>query len=176
MEDYSFYKSKFDRELSRRTELDNAINNPILGITIITGLISYIITNSDFNCWNAIDYIVICLLIISVLSITFALVFIFLSYNNLLIGFKYFNFGLLKEYREVQKELDIFNQSLPVEKRKDFEIEIVEKIISFADNHTIINDKRALHLYRAKTFIIIAFVLIATTLIIVTINNFVNHG
>ncbi|RTY88450.1 hypothetical protein EKL32_25125 [Flavobacterium sp. GSN2] len=173
MEDYSFYKSKLDRELSRRNDLDNAISNPILGITIIVGLTSYIIQNNDFKCFEITDYCIIFILILSALTILISLYFIFLPNNNLLKGFEYKNFGLLSEYRDVQKKLDIYNKQVEEKDKEDFETKIIEKIISFSDNHTIINDKRALDLQLARKYIIISFILVVLNLIFLTINNLI---
>lgn len=177
MQDYDFYKNKFDRELSRRNDLDNAITNPILGITIIVGLTSYILTNHNFDCWNNLDYFIMLILIVTSLATITALVCIFISINNLIIGHGYKNFGTLREYRKYQLEIETHNKSIEEENMKiDFEREIVEKIIDLADNNTVINDKRGLYLYFSKRFIIVAFFLAIINIIIVTINNFINHG
>lgn len=173
MEDYNFYKSKLDRELSRRNDLDNAISNPILGITIIVGLTSYIIQNNDFKSFDITDYCIIFILIFSSITTLLSLYFIFLSNNNLLKGFEYINFGLLSEYRDVQKKLDIYNKQVEEKDKEDFETKIVEKIITFSDNHTIINDKRALDLQLARKYIIISFILVVLNLIFLTINNLI---
>lgn len=173
MEDYNFYKSKLDRENSRRNDLDNAISNPILGITIIVGLTSYIIQNNDFKCFDITDYFIVFILILSALTTLISLYYIFLSNNNLLKGFEYKNFGLLSEYRNVQKELEIYNEQVEEKDREDFETKIVEKIIIFSDNHTIINDKRALDLQLARKYIIISFILVVLNLIFLTINNLI---
>jgi hypothetical protein len=172
MEDYQFYKSKFDRELSRRNDLDNAINNPILGITIIFGLTSYILTNHNFLCWYIFDFIILGILILSVITILSSLVCVFISINNLFTGFNYPNFGSLKGYRKFQKDLEEYNKSQENESnRKDFETEIVEKIIDFADINTEINDKRALYLHYSRKYIVIAFILTFLNLVLITINN-----
>ncbi|TCN59623.1 MULTISPECIES: hypothetical protein [Flavobacterium] len=174
MEDYNFYKSKLDRELSRRNDLDNAINNPILGITIIVGLTSYIIQNNNFKHLDKADYWIIFNLILSTFTTLISLYFIFLSNNNLLKGFEYKNFGLLSDYRDVQKKLEVYNEQVEEKEREDFETKIVEKIITFSDNHTIINDKRALDLQLARKYIIISFILVVFNLIFLTINNLIH--
>ncbi|MCZ8090113.1 MAG: hypothetical protein O9282_03760 [Flavobacterium sp.] len=173
MTDYDFYKNKFERELNRRNDLDSAINNPIAGITIIVGLISYILSKNDFKIWNYIDCIVSTVLVISTITSLIALFYIFLSNNNLFKGFNYLNFGLLKDYRICQKEIVEYNKKVINEDdKKEFESEIIDKIISYSDNHTIINDKRAFDLYKSRQFVVISFILTIFNLIIITINNF----
>lgn len=173
MDDYDFYKNKFDRELNRRNYLDTAINNPIAGITIIVGMISYILSKNDFNNWSFIDCGISLFLILSTSTSLIALFYIFLSNNNLFKGFDYLNFGLLKEYREVQKALIKYNENVENEKdKREFESEVIDKIIGYSDNHTKINDKRAWDLYKARQFVIISFILTVINLIILTINNF----
>lgn len=172
MDDYDFYKNKFDRELGRRNDLDAGINNPIAGITINVGLISYILSNNNFKNWDYIDYSISLIVIITILTTLISLFYIFMSNNNFLKGFDYLNFGLLREYRDFQKTLVEYNEKVEDLQKKDFKTEIVEKIINYSDNHTEINDRRALDLYRARKFVIITFILTIINLIILTINNF----
>jgi hypothetical protein len=173
MEDYNFYKTKLDRENSRRSDLDNGINNPILGITIIVGLTSYIIQNNNFKIFDLTDFFIVIILLISTITTLISLFYIFMSNNNLLKGFEYKNFGLLADYRDVQKQLDIYNEQVEEKDKQDFETKIIEKIITFSDNHTIINDKRALHLQLARKYIIISFIFVVLNLIFLTINNLI---
>ena len=171
MDDYDFYKNKFDRELGRRNDLDSGINNPIAGITINVGLISYVLSNNHFKNWDYIDCTISLIITTTILTTLFSLFYIFMSNNNFLKGFDYLNFGLLREYRDFQKELIIYNEKADDIDKKDFKTEIVEKIINYSDNHTIINDRRALDLYRARKFVIITFILTILNLIILTVNN-----
>lgn len=55
-----FYKGKFEREQKRRGDLDNAMNLPILVLTLIMGLNSYILKEHVFGkLYNLVDWIVL---------------------------------------------------------------------------------------------------------------------
>ena len=170
MNSYDFYKSKLDRELNRRNYLDTAINNPIAGITIVVGIVSYILSENNFFDWESIDVIILSIVVLSSISIVISLFYIFSSYNNLIKGHDYLNYGFLEDYRKVER----YYLNLNSEEHKDkFENDIIEKIIRYSDNHTLINDTRAKRLYRAKNFIIIGFTLSLINLIILTFNKFI---
>lgn len=169
---YEFYKNKFDRELSRRNDLDTAINNPVAGITIIVALISYILSTNNFKDWNCFDCIFVFLIICTTITVLISLYYVFLSNNNLFKGFNYLNFGLLTEFRKTELELKEYNKTINEEERINFEEKIIEKIISYSDNHTEINDKRAYDLYLSRKYVVISFIITIINLILVTINNF----
>lgn len=169
---YEFYKNKFERELSRRNDLDSAINNPVAGITIIVALISYILSTNNFKDWNYFDSLFVILIICTTITVLISLYYVFLSNNNLFKGFNYLNFGLLSEYRKTELEFNEHNKTIDERDRINFEEKIIEKIISYSDNHTVINDKRAYDLYLCRKFVIISFIITIINLILVTINNF----
>jgi len=172
MNNFDFYKNKYERELNRRNYLDGAINNPIIGITVVVSLNSYIISQYIFK-ENFNSIIVIALLILSFIISFVAVIFIFISVNNLFKGFNYQNFGLLKDFRKFELDLELYNKNISEENdRQSFEQKTVEKFIQFADNHTVINDKRGLYLYRSRSLIISAVLLTFINLSFVTINNF----
>lgn len=172
MNNFDFYKNKYERELNRRNYLDGAINNPIIGITVVVSLNSYIISQYIFK-ENFNSIIVIALLILSFIISFVAVIFIFISVNNLFKGYNYQNFGLLKEFRKFELDLESYNKNISEENdRQSFEQKTVEKFIQFADNHTVINDKRGLYLYRSRSLIISAVLLTFINLSFVTINNF----
>lgn len=172
MDLYDFYKSKFDRELKRRIDLDNSINSPIAGITIIVGLCSYILKNNNFRIPDFGNLVIIELLALTGLAITISLVFIFLSINNLFKGHKYLNYDLLSEYRRLEKECDEYNKLVEENQQQKIEEILKDKIVKYSDNHTLINDKRSKFLYYSRLFIIISFIIIFINLLFSTIKNF----
>ena len=164
-----FYKSKFEREQKRRVDLDNALNLPILVSTLVMGLNSYVIKEHKFNeIWNFSDSIIIILLIISGILIMFSSYYVFLAVNNLLKGFDYPNFDLMIKYREIE----IFNEKcLEEENKLNLEEIIKDKLVMYADESTVINDRRGDNLCDARKFIIINFVCVITNILIVTSSN-----
>ena len=168
---YEFYKNKFDRELNRRNYLDSAINNPVAGITVIVAILSYILKNHNFKNWNCLNYLLISLIAINAITLLVSLYYIFLSNNNLFKGFNYLNFGLLSEYKKTEKIIKEKNKQSKKDKKINFKEMIIEKIILYSDNHTIINDKRAEDLYMSRKYVIISFIISIIILIIVTIKK-----
>lgn len=167
MKSYDFYKSKYDRELNRRNFLDtSAINTPIAGNTIVVGILSYILSQHNFIIWNLFSITVLSLVILTTVTTLISLFYIFLSYNNLLKGHKYLNFGLLEDFRKVENYFLAVNES-----ENKFEQDIIDKIIKYSDNHTVINDKRGNDLFISRKFIIIGVIICVLNLIILTINN-----
>ena len=93
--------------------------------------------------------------------------FIFLAVNNLLKGFNYPNFELMIKYREIE----IYNKTASKENKLDVVEIITDKIIMYADESTIINDKRGYDLSNARKYIILNFMLAISNIIIVTSIN-----
>ncbi len=169
MESYDFYKSIYDRELTRRMDLDKSINIPITILTLIIGLNSIYTDESLFqNFFCEFGTVKIMILIIGI-TLFISTFFLIKSYNNLFKGFAYRNLALTKKIREFEtKQIPEYNAQVNVEDKLTFETELIERLIVVTDNHTIFNDRRSLDLYRAKTFIIVSLILTGIQLIIVT--------
>jgi hypothetical protein len=163
-----FYKTKFERELKRRVDLDNSVNLPILVSSLVMGLNSYVIKEHTFNkMWDFTDTIIILLLLTSCILILISSYYIFLSINNLIKGFDYPNFDLMSKYREIE----IFNKDCEEEDKINVEEMIKDKIVKYADESTIINDKRSESIFKARKFIIINFIATTINIIIITSLN-----
>ncbi|MDO3426143.1 hypothetical protein QWT87_14675 [Chryseobacterium sp. APV1] len=164
-----FYKNKFERELKRRVELDNAVNSPILVCSLSVGLNSYIIKEHNFaEVWDLKDYVIIFILITSSVLILFSCFYIFQSVNNFLRGFDYPNFDLMSRYLDIE----IFNKQCVDESEKiDIDEIIKNKIVKYSDEATIINDKRSENLFKARKFIILNFITTTINIIIITSIN-----
>jgi hypothetical protein len=91
------------------------------------------------------------------------------SYNNLFRGFSYRNLALTTEIREFEtKAIPEYNEKVEDVEKISFETELINRLITVTDNHTVFNDNRSLNLYRAKTFLIVSLILTGIQLIIVT--------
>lgn len=169
MESYNFYKSIYDRELSRRIDLDKSINIPITILTLIVGLNSIYIDKTFFEAFF--QKIEIAQVVTMTIGITILICAFFLikSYNNLFKGFAYRNLALTKEIREFEtKQIPNYNAQVSKEDKLTFETKLIERLIEITDNQTGFNDKRSLDLYRAKTFLIVSLILTGSQLVIVT--------
>ena len=169
MDNYSFYKSLYDRELNRRIHFDNAINLPVTILTLIVGLNYYYLINigiKDFKSvlfWDYSGFLLVCLLFL------FSLFYLIKSYNNLFRGFSYKNLAKPSEIASYKVELDIYNDQ--VEEKVFFETVIIKRLNQVSDNHILINDQRSIDLYRSKTFIIFTLIISGLNIFILTIKN-----
>lgn len=172
MNDLDFYKSIYDRELSRRKNLDDSITIPIGIISLLIGLISFFYTNSDYKAIIMNDYLILSILGLSIISITLSIIFITKSYNNFLRGFDYPNFAYLRQIRELQtKTIPDYNNKVRPEKHVCFESELIGRLITITDENTKINDRRSFDSYLAKTFIIITLTILFISTIYLLIQN-----
>jgi len=169
MESYNFYKSIYDRELSRRMDLEKSINLPITILTLIIGLNS-IYSDELFlkNFILEIGVVQIMFMVIGTMILISAF-FLIKSYNNLFKGFAYRNLALTKMIREFEiEQIPDYNAQVSEEDKLTFETELIERLIAVTDSHTAFNDIRSLDLYRAKTFLIVSLILTGIQLVIVT--------
>jgi len=163
MDKYNFYKSLYDRELNRRNDLDASINLPLT-------IIGILITTNAYLAKNLFPLESICkmnyrhiLMTITFLVIIFSVFYLTKSYNNFFKGFRYRNIGNYLELRKHELNVSEYNvKTADVKKNIDFDNQVLEKIISIAENHCAYNDKRSYDLYIAKTsiFFIIIFTII----------------
>ncbi|MGE8343374.1 MAG: hypothetical protein ACN6OI_20280 [Flavobacterium sp.] len=158
MNDLEFYKYIYDRELNRRSKLDESINVIIGTISLLIGLISYFFSNDKFKLiecdvfiWTIISAVACC--------IGLSISYLIKSYNNYLKGFDYPNISYLKSVREYQKiVIPNFNNTVSNSEKINFEDELIDRLIRITDENTKINDKRAYDLYISKTFIILTLI------------------
>ncbi|WP_299284611.1 hypothetical protein [uncultured Mucilaginibacter sp.] len=167
MESYQFYKSIYDRELSRRKDLDADINLPITILSVLFAANSYLIKEGKFDdkYWTA--HVEFILLTAVYISITITIVFLIKSYNNFFKGFAYKNMGLMTEVRKYEEQVVEYNLKV-VENKISFEDVVINKIVNFTDNHIIFNDVRHRDIYKAKTSLVITMIITAFNFILVT--------
>lgn len=166
MDSYQFYKSLYDRELSRRKDLDAAINLPMTLLSIILAANTYVVKETDWtNCLTQL-FILTALISLTAIGLGISIFYLTRSYNNFFKGFAYRNIGLTTEIRKYENELESYNQKVDDEKRIKFENIVVDKLTNIIDDHIIFNDKRSHDLYSAKTFLIICIMLTILNFII----------
>jgi len=163
MDNYSFYKGLYDRELARRKDLDSALSVPVAVTSLLIGLITYLISNNDFELSDWSSYVPTSLIILSSITVFSSILYLAKSSNNLFRGYKYMNFPLSKDIRKYQIQLKNSKGTESASVR--FQNEIIDKMNNYTDHHTNLNDKRAYYLYRAKSLMIavLFMTLIATT-------------
>ncbi len=171
MDSYQFYKSIYDRELTRRKDLDSAINLPLTIISILVAANSYLIKQVSFQdkSYLGVGEISVSALIFAAFVIT--IFFLTKSYNNFFKGFAYRNLGLTTAIRKYETEVMNYNNKVKEQDKIAFEEVLINKITSATDNHIILNDKRMYCLYVARTFIIISMILTAMNFVLITFKN-----
>jgi len=172
MNDLDFYKSIYDRELSRRKYLDSSISIPIGILSLLIGLVSYFYSATEYKVIINENLGVIILLAISILAMILSIIYLIKSYNNFLRGFNYKNLSYLKNIRKYQKvEIPEYNKKVSKEKQITFENKLIDRLINITDTNTAINDKRAFSMYWSKTFITIALAVLFIAIIYILIKQ-----
>ncbi len=174
MDSFSFYKSLYDRELSRRYDLDNSVNIPV---TLLTALVTgnYFITKdsvlnlclNNFYTW---------LILITYTLILISFYFLSKAYNNLLDGFDYQNLSYPSELRKFEKsfetdnECEEYNKSATQLSKVNFENKLIDQINLITDDNKKINDRRGEFLFKARIYIILSFFITSLQLVYITFN------
>ncbi|NOW95817.1 hypothetical protein [Mucilaginibacter sp. SG564] len=170
MDSYSFYKSLYDRELTRRINLDNAISLPITVLTIIVASNSYALKDQSII-YNVTDFKPRHLILVVLLIVLFmAIFYIMRSFNNLFKGFAYKNFAYVSDIVKYEKQIEEYNNTVTNERKIDFSQIIILKLAGLTDDHIIFNDKRSKDLQKARTYLIVSLILTALNFIPLIIN------
>lgn len=173
MNHFEFYKYIYDRELNRRSKLDDSIN-PIVGIiSLLIGFISFLFSSENHFKHIECDITLWIFFIISIVFIALTIFFLIKSYNNYLGGFNYPNFAYLKQIREFEtKTIPNYNEKVDENLKIKFEDDLTDRLIRITDENTKINDTRSYDLYLSKTFIILTLIsLFIISIILITKNT-----
>ena len=169
---YQFYKSFYDRELSRRYTLDSSINLPLTIIGILMTANTYLAKNLfPFRGFDefTLEHIFIFLFFFSI-SITIS--YLIKSYNNFYKGFKYRNIGNYKDLRKYEIKVKKYNEEITDQNSKlNFDEIVLDKIIDISENHCSISDKRSYDLYISKTFILFSIIFTLINYLILALIN-----
>jgi len=168
MDRLSFYKSFYETELKKKDGLDKSINNPILIITIIFGIISYISQKLNFECLLKTDFIIVALILIISLLLCKSIFHIILSYNNGIKGYNYEVLGTNKDFESYRKTLIEYNENegIDSDSEKEFEESIITELIKCSDVNNDLNIKRTYQIYLTKKYLIISLIIAFATFII----------
>ncbi|WP_330441848.1 hypothetical protein [Flavobacterium sp. C4GT6] len=170
MNDLEFYKSIYDRELNRRTSLDDSVSNILTSISILIGVIWYFYSNVEYKSFIRDNNLILVLLGLAFLLLLFSMIFLIKSYNNFLRGFNYPNIAYLQEVRAYQTEGVVdYNKRVKANEQISFEEKLIDRLIRITDENTRINDRRAYDMYVSKTLMIISLsMLVFPILILIT--------
>ena len=175
MEILNFYKGLYERELNRRKDLDSLVNLPLSLLTILISGNMFLLqkTNKPIDLHSiTIEHFIF--FIISVM-ILIGIFFLTKSYNNLFRGFKYENFALASEIRKFELTLTSYNAKVDEICKINFDQELIDRYVQLSEKKAVINNKRSLDLYRAKTFAIIALIMTILNSVILTL-KYLTHG
>ncbi|QIL38090.1 hypothetical protein G7074_01625 [Pedobacter sp. HDW13] len=171
MDSYSFYKSLYDRELTRRTNLDNAVSLPVTILTIIVAANSYTVKDEkDIHNWSELAFKHLLLLSIGIVLVI-AIFYIMRSFNNHFKGFAYRNFAYIGDIVKYEKQINEYNELPNVSDKIKFDDSIITKLADLTDDHIIFNDKRSKDLQKARTYLVISLILTAINYILLILNH-----
>jgi hypothetical protein len=170
MDKFDFYKGIYERELNRRKDLDSLVNLPLSLLTILISGNMYLLQNTEkpeglrsISFEHFIFFSISAMIVIGIFYLT-------RSYNNLFRGFKYETIALAGKIRNFEVfVIEDYNSKVTDTDKIDFENEVIEQYVQLAEKKAIINNKRSLDLYRAKTFAIIALIMTILNSLILTL-------
>ena len=172
MDRLNFYKDFYESEMQKKNELDRSTNIPILAITLLFGLISFLIKAIDFNKIELLDYLILFTSTVIFILMSIAIFRIIISYNNGLKGYEYEVLGSNTDYEKYRKELfEYFEKADDAE--KDFKEAIINKLIKSSDNNTKLNIFRTYQLFLAKKFVIISILIYSINFILYLIKQLI---
>lgn len=160
MDRLEFYKSLYEREQLRRETLNNSVSIPIGIISALIAALVYIITNYNYSENIECTCGLFLLVILCVILVFISIYYIARSFNNLLRGNEYKELAIPSKIECYYNELKSYNNNDKEKTDVDFSDYLMKEFIKYADSNTKINDKRSLDLYKSKTFLILAVVVI----------------
>ena len=168
MDRIPFYKSFYETELKKKDDLDKSINNPILIITIIFGIISYISQKMNFESLYRTDILIIILILVISVLLCKSIFHIIISYNNGIKGYNYEILGTNTDFESYRKNLIEYNQieGIETDSEKEFEESIITELIKCSDINNELNIKRTYQIYLTKKYLIISLIIAFMTFII----------
>jgi amino acid permease len=168
MNSIDFYKELYFREIDRKYQLNNDINIPIL-------LLSAIVTIQTFLYSQKIDVKIftICVIISSVSSLfgIHSLYFLFMSFSNSFKTHKYKEIANAKSYYDY--EIDLINQN-PEIATFEFDKYLTQELAECSAHNFEINRKRTENLAQAKKSIFFAVIFSLLLYIIFSISIIIN--
>ncbi|MFT7283317.1 hypothetical protein [Nonlabens sp.] len=175
MDRLSFYKSFYETELKKKDDLDKSINNPILIITIIFGVLSYISKKINFDYLKTIDFALIILILIIALLLIKSIYHIIISYNNGIKGYEYKILGSNYDFESYRKDLikHYDEGRIKSDVNEEFKESIILELIKCSDDNTDLNIKRSKQIYLTKKYLIITLIIVFITFIINLLNQII---
>ncbi len=155
MNSFEFYKSLYEREISKKQEIESSFSNVLTIFSLIVIVNTYLIEKLS----SKIDYLAsnICLVIIGLITILLiaGLFYFIKAFNNFFRGIDYDVIGSATGFREYEKKLQNYNNAQNEEK-VIFENEIINKLNEITDQNCAKNLERRKQLFRSKNCLILA--------------------
>mgnify|MGYP001038044828 CR=1 FL=1 len=168
MSNLNLYKEFYFREIDRKNDLNNAINIPILVITVIISIHFYLF-NEVLNP-NVLDFGKV-LGSINFITIIVSMLFLIKSYSNFYIMHTYRELSDMGNYHQYEESL---NSELGDAKlaQMEFESHLVAEFSECAKHNFNVNKKRTEDLAKSKKFLFFAVFLTIILSIIYIISIF----
>jgi hypothetical protein len=173
MDRLTFYKSFYETELKNKEDLNNSINNPIIIISLIFGVISYVFEKTNIENLNSTNITIVVLLIIVSILLCKSIYHIIMSYNNGIKGYAYNILGTNSEFEIYRNELIEYSKLEPskINPKKEYEESIITRLIECTDKNNELNIKRSGQVYLTKKYLVISLILIFITFLIQALNQ-----
>lgn len=134
-----FYKELHQAEFVRKKELDDSVNMPIGVITLIIGLLSYIVKSKKMLFG---DCIILVLTFLILLLLFLAICFLIGTVNTFFIKYEYRYWGSAKEILKFENECNDYNK-INTDDGINIDNQFKQKFAEYATYNKKVNDKRA---------------------------------
>ncbi len=180
-----FYKEQYDREQTRKNDIDNSIGLPSTLLTILVGGGLYLLKNSKFInngfCFVYPNILILSFCSLYIISICTSIIFLMKIYANNLMKYLYLPSpsDLLKRESELYNHYLLFYKSIQIlnpeeesikSSKQQFEEDLLAYYVNFASKNQALNDSRLLDLYKARRFLILSILFIGIFGILSAIN------
>jgi len=159
MNEFDFYKGLFERELTRRKDLDASISQTVTILSIVGGLLYFLYTKSSVHDCSLVSNLMLLSTLLAFLCIIIGLICLIISFNNWFKGNTYKDFPKTKELYDYHKELEDYNSKVDKNIQKQFDEYLIKKFVSYTDDHIMVNDKRSLYLHKTRICIILTLLI-----------------
>jgi uncharacterized Tic20 family protein len=173
MERFDFFKETYFREEEKKNEINNSLSLPIGVITILIGVVFYLLTNFDFKFNLLLSIIFLVSSLSCILFLSLSCFHVIKSYTNFHNGYGYSYLADsddLESFYQANKAYYKVNPQLNDISDDEFSDYILSELIKNTDTNQKNNKTKSFHRYLSLKHLITALLLVFLTIFPFSIN------
>ncbi len=151
MDKFEFYKELYHKENDRKSEITNSFRIPVVIISALASGFFFLLTSYTFKIFPYLDWIFICLLSLTVISILISCYSMIRAFN-IFKSFEYKGIPQVNELENWYDELFKYYNKSPKKSDNDFIKGITNHFIESVQFNTYINDRKHGFIYKSKQY------------------------